>query len=242
MTDGIAKLHKLLDWELLEGSHEFPGEDGGTCINEAAVVAAGLPYRSISSTDDFPPCFSIPMGKLLLVLNDGLDDEDRQKLKPFVIRLAGSKSPRDVERKRLQFILDGVAEALMSEWRAGFASVLNEIPTIQSPDDIDDIIGKLEDAKNDEVRSFMERIENISLPRFFDRDLEGPAVRIAEAIADIGTYEGYESLMDKVLAVVDQAFDIGNKASEMDLQLIKKRMEKAKKLGEDIPTLESADA
>ena len=32
----------ILNWKLLRGSHEFPGKDGGTCINEAAIVAAGF--------------------------------------------------------------------------------------------------------------------------------------------------------------------------------------------------------
>ena len=36
----------ILNWRLLRGSHDFPGKDGGTCINEAAVVAAGFEYRS----------------------------------------------------------------------------------------------------------------------------------------------------------------------------------------------------
>ena len=40
MTD-ITNLHSLLDWKLLRGSHDWPGSDGGTCINEAAIVAAG---------------------------------------------------------------------------------------------------------------------------------------------------------------------------------------------------------
>ncbi len=48
----------ILNWRLLPGSHAFPGPDGGTCINEAAVVAAGLPYRAIRSSADCPPCFS----------------------------------------------------------------------------------------------------------------------------------------------------------------------------------------
>jgi hypothetical protein len=36
----------ILNWKLKRGSHTFPGPDGGTCINEAAVVAAGFPYRT----------------------------------------------------------------------------------------------------------------------------------------------------------------------------------------------------
>jgi len=27
----------ILNWKLKQGSHVFPGKDGGTCINEAAV-------------------------------------------------------------------------------------------------------------------------------------------------------------------------------------------------------------
>ena len=36
----------ILQWRLLEGSHTFPGPDGGTCLSEAAavafVIAAGM--------------------------------------------------------------------------------------------------------------------------------------------------------------------------------------------------------
>lgn len=34
-------LNDTLDWKLLKGSHQFPGPEGGTCINEAAIIAAG---------------------------------------------------------------------------------------------------------------------------------------------------------------------------------------------------------
>ena len=36
----------ILNWKLKAGSHPFRGKDGGTCINEAALVAAGVPARS----------------------------------------------------------------------------------------------------------------------------------------------------------------------------------------------------
>src|SRR5687768_10979300 len=44
----------LLNWKLKVGSHAFPGKDGGTCINEAALVAAGFEYRSISAVEEMP--------------------------------------------------------------------------------------------------------------------------------------------------------------------------------------------
>ena len=49
-----ADFQRMLDWKLLRGSHEFPGPDGGTCINEAAIVAAGYSYRAVHSIDDCP--------------------------------------------------------------------------------------------------------------------------------------------------------------------------------------------
>ena len=49
---------RLLNWRILRGSHEFPGPDGGTCVNEAAIVAAGYPYTPVRRIDDCPASFS----------------------------------------------------------------------------------------------------------------------------------------------------------------------------------------
>jgi hypothetical protein len=50
----------ILNWKLLRGSHDFPGKDGGTCINEAAIVAAGFAYRRVHNVKDMPSCFFAP--------------------------------------------------------------------------------------------------------------------------------------------------------------------------------------
>ena len=101
-----ADFHRMLDWKLLRGSHEFPGPDGGTCINEAAIVAAGYPYRAIYRVRDLPGSFSRPIAMLALCLNDTLDDESRQSLLvPFVTRLAGSADTPKVEGKRAELVL-----------------------------------------------------------------------------------------------------------------------------------------
>ena len=51
----------ILNWTLKAGSHQFPGKDGGTCVNEAALVAAGFDYRPIPSAEHMPECFSRPI-------------------------------------------------------------------------------------------------------------------------------------------------------------------------------------
>jgi hypothetical protein len=59
-----------MNWKLKQGSHPFPGKDGGTCINEAAIVAAGFEYRPVHSVHHMPDCFSRPICRLVMQLND----------------------------------------------------------------------------------------------------------------------------------------------------------------------------
>ena len=93
----------ILNWTLKAGSHQFPGPDGGTCINEAALVAAGFEYKPIRHAREMPSCFSRPICYLAMWLNDMANDEDRQRLLPFVTRLACADS-LEVERERVAYI------------------------------------------------------------------------------------------------------------------------------------------
>ena len=93
----------ILNWKLQRGSHTFPGPDGGTCINEAAIVAAGFPYESVHFVELMPSCFSRPICRWAMELNDMATDEQRQQLMPFVARLACADTPK-VERERQDYI------------------------------------------------------------------------------------------------------------------------------------------
>jgi hypothetical protein len=96
---------KILDWKLLSGSHDFPGPDGGTCINEAAIVAAGFEYRAISSAADCPPCFSRAIAAYAIRLNDSMASALRQELlMPFVTRLAGTADAEN-ENVRSEYLV-----------------------------------------------------------------------------------------------------------------------------------------
>src|SRR5919206_534802 len=89
----------ILNWKLKAGSHQFPGPDGGTCINEAALVAAGFEYK--------PICY------LAMWLNDMANDEDRQRLLPFVTRLACADT-LEVERERVAYIYAHMPKGTLS--------------------------------------------------------------------------------------------------------------------------------
>lgn len=93
----------ILNWNLKRGSHAFPSKEGGTCINEAAIVAAGFPYQPVRTVETMPACFSRPICRLAMLLNDEADDAERQLLLPFVSRLACADTAK-VEWEREVYI------------------------------------------------------------------------------------------------------------------------------------------
>jgi hypothetical protein len=101
----------ILNWKLQRGSHPFPGKDGGTCINEAAIVAAGFLYRPVRSILDMPDCFSRPICRLAMYMNDLATDKQRQQLLPFVGRLACADTA-EVERQREIYISSRLRHSL----------------------------------------------------------------------------------------------------------------------------------
>ena len=101
----------ILNWKLKRGSHTFPGKNGGTCINEAAVVAAGFPYRPVRTVYDMPACFSRPICRLAMYMNDLATDEQRQQLLPFVGRLACADTA-EVELQREIYISSRLRHSL----------------------------------------------------------------------------------------------------------------------------------
>src|SRR5579859_1781834 len=101
----MDKFDEILNWELKAGSHTFPGPDGGTCINEAAIVAMGFPYKAIGSASDCPPCFSRVFSSYAIRINDAMPDRLRNKLlMPFVMRLGGTADAPDIENERFDYL------------------------------------------------------------------------------------------------------------------------------------------
>jgi hypothetical protein len=141
----------MLNWKLLRGSHEFPGPDGGTCVNEAAIVAAGYPYKSVQSIDDCPSSFSRPMALFAMCLNDSLDDELRQEvLMPFVTRLAGSADTPAVERERAQYLIMRVVKDIIGPLaeRAGHADLAKRCAAIKTRGDFEAFARTVRDGES----------------------------------------------------------------------------------------------
>ena len=125
----------ILNWKLLAGSHPFPGPDGGTCVNEAAIIAAGFEYKAVSTAADCPPCFSRVLAQYAIHLNDRLPDSQRQELlMPFVVRLAGTADTDEIERRRFEFIVIGLVREIVTiplrGWMDESANELEAVTTV----------------------------------------------------------------------------------------------------------------
>ncbi len=66
-------------------------------------MAAGFPYRRVGTVDAMPECFSRPICRFAMMLNDQATDAERQRLLPFVTRLACADTP-EVEKERADYI------------------------------------------------------------------------------------------------------------------------------------------
>ncbi len=137
----------ILNWKLKAGSHQFPGKDGGTCINEAALVAAGFEYRPITRVEDMPGCFSRPICRLAMRLNDEASDEERQRLLPFVMRLACADT-QEVERERATYITRHTTGHMT--FKEGLEVLEGALAIGRQADalTLDDVNSRMDDAKN----------------------------------------------------------------------------------------------
>lgn len=138
---------QILNWKLKRGSHQFPGKDGGTCINEAALVAAGFPYRPIQKPEDMPSCFSRPICRFAMRLNDEASETERQRLLPFVLRLACADSP-EVERARATYIDARVRGVMTFQQGLEILEGALAIGRQADPLAIEEVTGRMLEARN----------------------------------------------------------------------------------------------
>ena len=118
--------------DLKRGEHASP--EDGLCVMEAAAWVAREPHS------DHPDCVSPVLGAFLRRWNDDLDDEDRQKLKPFVLRVVGTAGDGQDEA-RGWLALDWLVRAHAPAWLglAGFADeagALRALPPLHDEDSL----------------------------------------------------------------------------------------------------------
>ncbi|WP_243214534.1 MULTISPECIES: hypothetical protein [Methylobacterium] len=231
-----AGFEQILNWRLLAGSHDFPGPDGGTCINEAAIVAAGLPYRAIRASADCPPCFSPPLTAYALGLNDAMPDAERPRLMTFVLRLSGSADAPAVEAERIAFLALASVRRLLPPLldRAG-------LPALAAAcDGAADVEGALAAARAAAWQGGA-RAQEASQRGGWAQGARASAVARAataavKAFADARcaaeVAEGVAPFVPEAwacaVAILDEALGIGRRAAPLEIALVQRRLDAAR--------------
>ncbi len=104
-TERLANLAAL---RLAKGAHDSFASGAG--VMEAVAYVAGEPFS------DHPPCASPVVGAFLRAWNDRLDDETRQLLKPYVVRVVGTAGSDEDERRRRDLLWQWVLGTLVPTW------------------------------------------------------------------------------------------------------------------------------
>ncbi len=129
------RVRKLDDLTLLHGSHDPPDKENGppeACFNEAIAWVAGEDWS------DAPDCVSPVLRSMGMRLNDRLGDDDRQRLKDFILPCLGTANDGQDEARRLLCANWAYREAL-PKWldAAGeteWAAKLRAVPEFTSLD------------------------------------------------------------------------------------------------------------
>jgi len=216
----------IFNWRLLTGSHEVPGPDGGTCINEAAIVAAGFEYKGVRSATDCPLCFSRPISAYAIALNDAMPDDLRQRLlTPFVTRLAGTADTPEIELRRAEFILTGLVRDVVSiplrGWKDDLAVQFGAVTTLE----------EAEQACNALARAL-----DLDLACALDLDVARARAlaRILDVALDVARARALDvalEIFETAARLLDGALRIGNQAEPLDYALVSCRMDAAKAHG-----------
>jgi len=213
-----------LDWHLKHGSHEFPGPDGGTCINEAALVVAGFAYREVTSLLDLPESFCPVISQYALSLNDAMPEGPvLDRLRPFAARLSGSSDGRSVADTRGTFLaleaartfaplaLETVDPAAAARLRATETpeqamAVTSELVTQDWPDNVREAVGAAHRALG-RCLTAREAIYTAEL---------SAVCAIRAATVDARAWDAAIETLEALLA-------IGRQADPIDVQLIEDR-------------------
>jgi hypothetical protein len=110
-----------------KGNH--PSFASGVCAMEAVAYVANEPHS------DSPSCASPVIAAFVRQWNDDLDDAGRQRLKPYVAKLVGTRAPAAIEVQRAWLATDWLVRQHTPAWLdlagcAEVATALRDLPPL----------------------------------------------------------------------------------------------------------------
>jgi hypothetical protein len=133
------------DYILAYGTHASPQD--GRCAMEWVSYLAGEPHS------DQPTCVSPVLRAMCIALNDGMDHEPRQRLRPYLTRTIGTAND-GLDTWRGWLAMDWLARTYTPAWlaRAGLterARKLQAGPPLADPHSLHQALGQLEAARRE---------------------------------------------------------------------------------------------
>jgi hypothetical protein len=105
------RLPYLEPLKLGRGSHDPPSNGlVNACVMEAVAYVAGEPFS------DHPVCVSPVITSFLVSWNDAMNDVDRQMLKPYIVRLVGTRTGKRHEEQRAWMLTDWSVRECAPAW------------------------------------------------------------------------------------------------------------------------------
>ena len=116
------------------GASSHANLDDGLCVMEAVAYVAGEPWS------DHPTCACPVIASFMRAWNDGLpsDEERTRLLRPWIVRLVGTKSTKAVEQRRADMALDWFVRVQAPAWLdltealSSHASAIRALPPLHS--------------------------------------------------------------------------------------------------------------
>jgi hypothetical protein len=214
----IADLWK---YELRKGNTDHPR-------NEACLFDAGM-WLVYGKIGDDPPCSCPIIRRYAIGLNDRMPDSQRQRLKPFILRVVGNRDP-EAEPARLRYIVLETARRVVSlafdrEWPT-LAAEMRSIP---------------DDATYAQVRDLMQKARTAAAAAYAASVASGAAAHAAAAawaasaasvasvaaapaayaasaasVASVAAASSDARVWDESIAILDGVLRIGKQSPEFD--------------------------
>ncbi len=198
MSSNQINIQDLWKYDLRRGSSDHPRH--GACLFDAGMW---LVYGKIG---DNPPCSCPIIRPYAIALNDRMPNNERQKLKPFILRVVGNRDPESEELRKHFIILETARKVVPKAFDEKWPSLAAKARAI--PDN----------ATYADIKQVMQELANAA-----DADATAAAANAAAyaayaAAANAAAYAAaaYAAAWDQAIWILDNVLKIGKQSPEYD--------------------------
>jgi hypothetical protein len=241
----MIHIETLWKYDLRRGNTDHPGN--GACLYDAAK------WISYGEIGDDPPCACPEIRACAIGLNDMLPDDQRQRLKPFILRVANNRHPES-EPARSEFLIRRAVGAILPiALEAGRlmerAAALRRAARDGTLEDVrivaEDAAGATARLAADAGRAATAKAAGYAAQAATAGPLSGAGAavaKVAEAAADAGNAEVRERVYDAAIETLDGVLGIRRQADPFDKKEVRRAIAAFELARGDLPELGLADA